>query len=98
MAYFVRFGHRQITNNLVFLKKLNEEALAHASLKYNLDLTNFSSANAKLTSSLEQETSMREKLESELASLKARMEATTGEMERTAQASSDLERRVQWIK
>ena len=79
---------------MLYIQKLNEEALAHASLKYNLELTNLSSANAKLTSSLDQETALKEKLESELASMKARMEATGGELDRAAQARSELER---WV-
>ena len=73
-------------------QKLNEEALTHASVKYNVELTALQSANAKMSSSLDKEIATREKLESELVSLKSRLEASQTELDRSAQARSEVER------
>ena len=76
----------------LFEQRLNEEALTHASLRHNVEITELSSANAKLAASHDRETAAREKAESELESLRARLESTMSELERSAMARSELER------
>lgn len=61
------FGQEVISGDLCSLQKLNDEALAHASLKYNLEVAQLKSENTKLSSEVEKEWTLREKLESEVS-------------------------------
>lgn len=49
-------------------QKLNEEALAHASLKYNLELSTLKTDNSKLASILDSEKLVQEKHQTEVRS------------------------------
>ncbi len=53
--------------NVDSLQKLNEEALAHASLKYNMELSSLRTESTKLASDVEREKAARDKLELEVS-------------------------------
>lgn len=54
------------TNRKISLQKLNEEALAHATMQYNVQLSSMRTENSMLTSSLEKERASKDKLETEV--------------------------------
>ena len=71
---------------------MKEEALTHASLRYNVEITELTSANAKLAANHDREVAAKEKAETELESMRLRLESTLAELDRSAAARSDLER------
>ena len=74
--------------------KLQEEALAHATMQYNIQLSQLKTENTVLTSSLDKERSTREKMDVEVDSLRSRLSSTSGELEKSQAARSELERSV----
>ncbi|XP_074646987.1 uncharacterized protein LOC141902922 isoform X2 [Tubulanus polymorphus] len=75
--------------------KLNEEALAQASMQYNMQVGTLKADNTRLSSSLEKERLIREKLESEVDSLKARLQTANSEFEKSQNARTEIERNLQ---
>ncbi|KAL5013267.1 hypothetical protein ScPMuIL_007537 [Solemya velum] len=75
--------------------KLNEEALAQASMQFNLKLSAKQSEFSLLSSTLEKEYANREKLETELGSLGSRMTGAVLEIEKLQQTRNELERLLQ---
>ncbi|XP_059152667.1 ankyrin repeat domain-containing protein 36C-like isoform X2 [Physella acuta] len=72
--------------------KLNDEALAHATMQYNMQL---SSLRADLSSAhgvLEKERATKEKLDAEIDSLKTRLVSTNQEMDKAINARNEIER------
>ncbi|XP_070557904.1 ankyrin repeat domain-containing protein 26-like isoform X2 [Ptychodera flava] len=72
--------------------RLNEEALAHATMTYNAHLGAAKTENAMLVSNLEKEKNSKEKLQAEVQSLTNRLTSTSHDLEKTLQAKTDLER------
>ncbi|XP_064604354.1 trichohyalin-like isoform X2 [Liolophura sinensis] len=72
--------------------KLNEEALAHATMQYNVQLSSMRTENSMLTSSLEKERASKDKVETELESMRNRQHTASLELERSQQARSEAER------
>ncbi|KAK2148621.1 hypothetical protein LSH36_488g01003 [Paralvinella palmiformis] len=83
---------RKKIDDLKATMKINEEALAEASMKYNMELTGLSTENTKLKANLESERTTREKLESEVESLRHRLETTSAELSKAQDARNELER------
>ena len=57
---------KRISFYFMYLQKLNEEALAHATMQYNIQLSQLKTENAVLISNLEKERNSKEKTESEV--------------------------------
>ncbi|XP_023931710.1 ankyrin repeat domain-containing protein 26 isoform X2 [Lingula anatina] len=75
--------------------KLNEEALTHASMQYNVQIGHCKAEMSLLSSNLEKEKSSREKLETELESMKSLLTAANLELEKTRLARNELEKSYQ---
>uniref|UniRef100_K1QP98 Ankyrin repeat domain-containing protein 26 n=1 Tax=Magallana gigas TaxID=29159 RepID=K1QP98_MAGGI len=75
--------------------KLNEEALSHATVQYNLQTSNLRTEISVLNSVLEKERDSKEKLDTELSSLKTRYHSSSLELDKAEQARSEAERRLQ---
>ncbi|KAK3709867.1 hypothetical protein RRG08_050344 [Elysia crispata] len=72
--------------------KLNEEALAHATMQYNMQVASLRSDLTTATSNSDRERSGREKVEAELESIKTRLVAANHEMDKMVRARNELER------
>ncbi|RUS71110.1 hypothetical protein EGW08_021126 [Elysia chlorotica] len=72
--------------------KLNEEALAHATMQYNMQVASLRSDLTTATSNSDRERSGREKVEAELESVKTRLVAANHEMDKMIRARNELER------
>ncbi|OWF41538.1 Ankyrin repeat domain-containing protein 26 [Mizuhopecten yessoensis] len=75
--------------------KLNEDALAHATVQYNLQISNSRSEVNVLNGVVERERLAREKGEAQLESAKNRLHSAAMELEKSEQARNELERRYQ---
>ncbi|XP_062588372.1 ankyrin repeat domain-containing protein 26-like isoform X16 [Saccostrea cucullata] len=75
--------------------KLNEEALSHATIQYNLQTSNLRTEISVINSVLEKERANKDKLDSELASLKTRNHTISLELDKAEQARNEAERRLQ---
>ncbi|KAK7503606.1 hypothetical protein BaRGS_00005145 [Batillaria attramentaria] len=71
--------------------KLNEEALAHATMQYNMQLGTLRSEGSTAAAAIEKERAAREKLEAELESLQKRLLSANTEKDRAVQARNELE-------
>ncbi|CAH1784759.1 unnamed protein product, partial [Owenia fusiformis] len=83
----------ELSNKVEDLKsdiKLNEEALAHASMQYNVQLSAVKTENSVLASNLEKEKAAREKFETESTSLMTRFNQASTELDRAQQARNEL--------
>ncbi|XP_033746660.1 ankyrin repeat domain-containing protein 26-like isoform X4 [Pecten maximus] len=75
--------------------KLNEDALAHATVQYNLQISNSRSEVNVLNGVVERERLAREKSDAQLESAKNRLHSAAMELEKSEQARNELERRYQ---
>ncbi|XP_064633514.1 ankyrin repeat domain-containing protein 26-like isoform X4 [Lineus longissimus] len=90
--------NEELTTRIEDLKhdiKLNEEALAHASMQYTTQLNSLKTENSLLSSSLDKERVAKDKLDSELESLRTRYNHASNELERAQMARTELERNIQ---
>ena len=71
---------------------MNEDALNQATIQYNINLSQIKVENTRVASNWEKEKGTREKLESEVQSLNARLEASAKELKILQDARSNLER------
>nr|XP_015207761.1 PREDICTED: ankyrin repeat domain-containing protein 26-like [Lepisosteus oculatus] len=75
--------------------KLNEEALAQTVFQYNSQLSALKTECSVITSKLEHEKQAKDKLETELESVRIRLTSALQEVERSQAAKADLERTLQ---
>ncbi|XP_076469124.1 uncharacterized protein LOC143299673 isoform X3 [Babylonia areolata] len=75
--------------------KLNEDAMALASIQHNVDISSLRSEVTTSTSALDKEHALREKLEAELDSAQKRLQVAVTEKDRAVQARNELERQSQ---
>ncbi|XP_056001146.1 ankyrin repeat domain-containing protein 26-like isoform X4 [Ostrea edulis] len=75
--------------------RLNEEALSHATIQYNLQTSNLRTEISVINSVLEKEKASKDKLEAELSSLKTRYHSSSLELDKSEQARNEAERRLQ---
>ncbi|XP_077983034.1 uncharacterized protein LOC144437871 [Glandiceps talaboti] len=75
--------------------RLNEEALAHATMTYNAHLGAAKNENSLLAANLEKEKSANEKLHTEVQSLTSRLTTANHELDKTQNTKSDIERSSQ---
>ncbi|XP_070192077.1 ankyrin repeat domain-containing protein 26-like isoform X3 [Littorina saxatilis] len=90
--------NEELQNRVEELKndiKLNEEALAHATMQYNVQLGSLRSDALTSTSGLDKERAVRDKLETELDSLQKRLQGAFAEKDKAVHARNDLERDCQ---
>ncbi|XP_069048664.1 ankyrin repeat domain-containing protein 26 isoform X9 [Lepisosteus oculatus] len=75
--------------------KLNEEALAQTVFQYNSQLSALKTECSVITSKLEHEKQAKDKLETELESVRIRLTSALQEVERSQAAKADVERTLQ---
>ncbi|XP_077870104.1 uncharacterized protein LOC100371645 [Saccoglossus kowalevskii] len=75
--------------------RLNEEALAHATMTYNAHLGAAKAENNLLVTNYEKEKAEKDKLQQEVKNLNTRVTTLTHELERAQQTKSDVERSSQ---
>ncbi|XP_035827374.1 ankyrin repeat domain-containing protein 26 isoform X2 [Aplysia californica] len=72
--------------------RLNEEALAHATMQYNIQVASLRTEISTASASTDRERATREKLEAEIESLKTRLFASNQEMDKINRVRNELER------
>ncbi|BFZ10588.1 hypothetical protein BsWGS_13626 [Bradybaena similaris] len=75
--------------------KLNEEALAHATMQYNFQLSSLRTDISTANSVTERERAAKEKLEAEIEILKARLTSSNQEMDKAVMSRNESERELQ---
>ncbi|XP_072027212.1 uncharacterized protein [Amphiura filiformis] len=90
--------NEELTGKIEELKsemRIAEEALAHATMTYNAQLTAVRTENAMLHNGMEKEKHSKDQLKAEFDSVHKRLDATSKDLEKAEKARSELEHALQ---